>query len=72
MVIRQSVPGVIARMLGGLLGDIYYFRASSSQGYSEPHFDTAAGGITVVYMRLADSSPCLRVEVPGRLDPRRR
>lgn len=54
-------------ILGGNIGDIYYFnRASLKSGYSEPYYDKI--GITVFYARLADYTPCLRFEVPGKLD----
>lgn len=54
-------------LLDGPIGDIYYFNhVSSKAGYSEPYFDPI--GVTVFYTRLADFTPCLRIEVPGKQD----
>ncbi|MEM0118372.1 MAG: DNA double-strand break repair nuclease NurA [Conexivisphaerales archaeon] len=54
-------------MLKGTLGDIYYFtKATKKAGYSAPYFDSI--GITVFYARLDDYQPCIKVEVPGKLN----
>jgi hypothetical protein len=54
-------------LLDGLIGDIYYFNHISSKGgYSTPYLDPI--GVTVFYTRVADFTPCLRIEVPGKLD----
>ncbi len=56
-------------ILGGNMGDIYYFNSiTSKSGFSSITYDRA--GITVFYARLSDFSPCLRFEVPGRLSER--
>jgi NurA-like 5'-3' nuclease len=53
-------------ILQGPFGDIYYFnKATSKSGYSKSYHDEA--GVTVFYARLEDYSPCIRVEVPGKL-----
>ncbi len=53
-------------ILGGILGDMFYFnRASLSAGYSEPYYDTI--GVSIFYARLSDNTPCIRVEVPGKI-----
>lgn len=53
-------------MLRGPAGDIYYFdHATDTAGYSSPYYDK---GITIVYARLADHLPCLKIEFSVRLD----
>ncbi len=53
-------------MLRGPAGDIYYFdHATYTTGYSSPYYDK---GITIVYARLADYLPCLKIEFSVRLD----
>jgi hypothetical protein len=55
-------------ILDGPVGDIYYFnRASSSPGYSRPYYDPV--GVSILYAKLAESAPCIKVEVPGRVAP---
>jgi len=54
-------------MLGGILGDMFYFNHTNhSTGYSKPYYDEI--GVTIFYARLKEFAPCIRVEVPGRLD----
>jgi NurA-like 5'-3' nuclease len=50
--------------LNGVLGDMYYYnKASGKSGYSEPHRDPS--GVTISYLRLAECSPCIKLEMPG-------
>jgi DNA double-strand break repair nuclease NurA len=50
--------------LDGALGDMFYYnKASSKPGYSEPHVDPS--GVTISYVRLAEYSPCVKLEIPG-------
>ncbi len=50
-------------LLGGPLGDIFYFsRASASAGFSAP---CSTKGVTHFYARLEDGAECLRIEVVG-------
>ncbi|MEM2154509.1 MAG: DNA double-strand break repair nuclease NurA [Nitrososphaeria archaeon] len=54
-------------IFGGFLGDMFYFNhASLSTGYSEPYYDNV--GVSIFYARLAEGTPCIRIEVPGKLD----
>ncbi len=54
-------------VLDGALGDIFYYnKATTGTGYSEPRLDPA--GVTTSYARLAEHSPCIKLEVPGRVD----
>ncbi len=56
--------------LDGSLGDIFYFnKVSTAPGYSSPREDPS--GVTTTYVRLADFSPCLKLEIPGKLDESR-
>ncbi|GIU71076.1 MAG: hypothetical protein KatS3mg003_0555 [Candidatus Nitrosocaldaceae archaeon] len=53
-------------VLRGSAGDIYYFdHATSVSGYSDPYYDK---NITIVYARLSDNLPCLKIEFGVRLD----
>jgi DNA double-strand break repair nuclease NurA len=53
-------------MLGGTVGDLFYFsRATAKSGYSKPEYQTI--GVTVFYVRLSEFTPCLKVEVPGKI-----
>lgn len=53
-------------ILGGPAGDIYYFdHATYRAGYSSPYYDK---GITIIYARLSDYLPCLKIEFPTKLD----
>ena len=53
-------------VLRGTAGDIYYFdHATDLAGYSSPYYDK---GITIVYARLADYLPCLKIEFGIKLD----
>ncbi len=50
--------------LGGGLGDMFYFnRISSRPGYSAPFLDRS--GVSVSYLRLAEDTPCIKLEIPG-------
>jgi hypothetical protein len=50
--------------LRGGLGDMFYFnRVSSRPGYSSPFVDRS--GVTVSYLRLAEDTPCIKLEIPG-------
>jgi NurA-like 5'-3' nuclease len=50
-------------VLGGEMGDMFYFnRVSSHPGYSDPIPDRS--GVSVSYIRLAECSPCVKLEVP--------
>ncbi len=52
--------------LHGTLGDMFYYnRMSFDPGFSSPHIDRT--GVSVSYVRLARDSPCIRIEVPGRV-----
>ncbi len=52
--------------LRGGLGDMFYYnRASSQAGYSSPFLDKRAG-VTISYVRLAEDSPCTKLEIPGQ------
>ncbi len=52
--------------LGGAVGDMYYFsKATSTPGFSKPEYQPI--GVSVFYARLAEFTPCLKVEVPGRI-----
>lgn len=52
--------------LDGGLGDMFYYnRVSSRPGFSKPYLDRS--GVTISYVRLADYSPCIRLEVPGEV-----
>ena len=54
-------------MLGGILGDIFYFNhVGSLPGYSKPYYDNV--GVTIFYVRLSESTPCIRVEAPGKIN----
>ncbi|MEM3771707.1 MAG: DNA double-strand break repair nuclease NurA [Candidatus Micrarchaeia archaeon] len=54
-------------IFGGFLGDMFYFNhASLSTGYSEPYYDNI--GVSIFYARLAEGTPCIRIEVPGKLN----
>ena len=56
------------------VGDIYYFnRASSKAGYSKPHHVTRyeerhRKSVTVVFARLSDYTPLIKLEFPGKVD----
>jgi NurA domain len=51
--------------LGGSFGDIFYYNAlSAGPGYSEPWLDERTR-VSVTYLRLAENSPSIRLEVPG-------
>jgi hypothetical protein len=53
--------------LGGSFGDIFYYNAlSAGPGYSEPWLDERTG-VSVAYLRLAEYSPSVRLEVPGEI-----
>jgi DNA double-strand break repair nuclease NurA len=53
-------------MLGGAVGDMFYFsKAASAPGFSKPHYEPI--GVSVFYARLAEFAPCLKIEVPGRI-----
>jgi hypothetical protein len=50
--------------LRGGLGDMFYFnRVSSRPGYSSPFLDRS--GVTVSYLRMAEDTPCIKLEIPG-------
>jgi hypothetical protein len=50
--------------LHGGLGDMFYFnRVSSKPGYSMPYTDRS--GVVVSYLRLAEDTPCIKLEIPG-------
>ena len=50
--------------LRGGFGDMFYFnRVSSEAGYSAPFVDRT--GVTITYARLAENSPCIKLEIPG-------
>lgn len=52
--------------LRGAVGDMFYFsRATSTPGFSKPHYEPI--GVSVFYARLAEFTPCLKVEVPGKI-----
>ena len=54
-------------VIGGAVGDLFYFgKASPVAGFSKPHYEPI--GVSVFYARLADFAPCLKVEVPGKID----
>lgn len=54
-------------VIGGAVGDLFYFgKATSASGFSKPHYEPI--GVSVFYARLADFAPCLKVEVPGKID----
>jgi hypothetical protein len=54
-------------ILHGAVGDMYYFtKADASPGFSAPVHDQ--NGINVTYIRLADHTPVLRVEMPYQAD----
>jgi DNA double-strand break repair nuclease NurA len=53
-------------MLGGTVGDMFYFsKATSTPGFSKPHYEPI--GVSVFYARLAEFAPCLKIEVPGKI-----
>ncbi len=53
-------------ILNGKMGDIYYFdHATQDAGYSYPYNNK---DITIVYARLADNLPCIKVEFGKRVD----
>jgi hypothetical protein len=53
--------------LGGGLGDMFYFnRVSPRPGYSAPFLERS--GVTISYLRLAEDTPCIRLEFPGPAD----
>jgi NurA-like 5'-3' nuclease len=52
--------------LGGAVGDMFYFsKATSSPGFSKPQYEPI--GVSVFYARLAKFTPCLKIEVPGKI-----
>jgi len=54
--------------LRGGLGDMFYYnRASSQAGYSSPFLDKRSG-VTITYVRLAQDSPCTKLEIPGHVN----
>ena len=54
-------------VIGGAVGDLFYFgKATSVSGFSKPYYEPI--GVSVFYARLADFAPCLKVEVPGKID----
>jgi hypothetical protein len=54
-------------VIGGAVGDLFYFaRSTPASGFSKPHYEPI--GVSVFYARLADHAPCLKVEVPGKVD----
>lgn len=53
--------------LRGALGDMFYYnRVSSDAGFSAPVLDRS--GVTVSYIRLVKDSPCIKLEIPGKVD----
>ena len=57
-------------ILEGGVGDLFYFnKASRSPGFSSPYYDKI--GVSVFYARLAEFTPCIKVEVPGDVDNQR-
>ena len=53
--------------LGGVVGDMFYFnKADSASGFSKPYYESI--GVSILYARLAEFSPCLKIEVPGKID----
>lgn len=56
------------------VGDIYYFnRVSSKAGYSKPHHvphseEKRRKSVTVVFARLSDYTPLIKLEFPGEVD----
>ena len=54
-------------VIGGAVGDLFFFgNATAVSGFSKPHYEPI--GVSVFYARLADFAPCLKVEVPGKID----
>ena len=54
-------------VIGGAVGDLFYFgKATPVSGFSKPYYEPI--GVRVFYARLADFAPCLKVEVPGKID----
>jgi hypothetical protein len=54
-------------ILNGVLGNLYYFnQATAEPGYSTPYYTEV--GVSTFYVRLAAHVPCLRVEVPGKIN----
>jgi NurA-like 5'-3' nuclease len=54
-------------ILDGAVGDMFYFsRATSTSGFSKPYHESI--GVSILYVRLADFAPCLKIEVPGKID----
>lgn len=54
-------------MLDGALGDMFYYNGvSTGQGYSDLRHDPS--GVSTSYARLADHSPCVKLEIPGKVD----
>ena len=54
-------------VIGGAVGDLFYFgKATPVSGFSKPYYEPI--GVSVFYARLADFAPCLKVEVPGKID----
>jgi hypothetical protein len=57
-------------MLDGALGDMFYYNGvSTGQGYSDLRYDPS--GVSTSYARLADHSPCVKLEIPGKVDETR-
>jgi hypothetical protein len=49
-------------ILGGALGDMFYFnRISFKPGYSEPYKDPS--GVLISYIRLSEYTPCIKMEM---------
>lgn len=53
--------------IGGAVGDLFYFsKATHVSGFSKPYYEPI--GVSVFYVRLTDFAPCLKIEVPGKVN----